>query len=220
MEKRIIQIAIDGPSGAGKSTLAKYLAKTLCITYLDTGAMYRSFAFYAWRHHVSGTDDASIKKLFETFDLRLEDGKVILNGEDVTLKIRTPEMDIKVSEFAGNPIVRKELVALQRSIGAKQSIVMEGRDIGSVVLPDTPFKFYVDASLEERAKRRYLQNIEKNLSADIEYIKQDIIRRDKIDSSRDASPLCIPEGAYVIDTSDMDIEAVAQKIIDIVNTGE
>lgn len=220
MKKRIIHIAIDGPSGAGKSTLAKYLAKTLCITYLDTGAMYRSFAYYAWLNHVCGTDDASIEKLFETFDLRFENGKVILNGEDVTLKIRTPEMDVKVSEFAVNPIVRKNLVALQRSIGAKQSIVMEGRDIGSVVLPDTPFKFYVDASLEERAKRRYLQNIKKNLSADMEYIKQDIIRRDKVDSSRDASPLCIPEGAYIIDTSEMGIEAVAQRIIDIINAGE
>lgn len=220
MENKIIQIAIDGPSGAGKSTLARYLAEKLNITYLDTGAMYRSFAYYARKNHVGGTDDKNIAELFNTFDLSFKSGRVILHGEDITHKIRTPEMDIAVSEFAVNPVVREKLVAMQREIGAKQSIVMEGRDIGSVVLKNTPYKFYIDANLEERAKRRYLQNHQTTMNVDIEYIKQDIIRRDKVDSSRDASPLCIPEGAYIIDTSDLAIEVVAQKIIDFVKAGE
>ena len=220
MENKIIQIAIDGPSGAGKSTLAKYLAGKLGILYLDTGAMYRSFAYHAEQNGVSGSDDAAIVKLFDSFHLDFDKSKVLLNGKDITAQIRTPHMDKKVSEYAVNPLIRKHLVEMQRNIWSKQSIVMEGRDIGSVVLKDAPYKFYIDANLDERAKRRYLQNLEKNPDADYEYIKNDIIRRDKVDSQRTDSPLCVPLGAHVIDTSNISVDEVAEIIIGLIKSEE
>ncbi len=216
MEK-IIQIAIDGPAGAGKSTIAKLVAEKLNILYLDTGAMYRAITFYAVQNGVEGTDNEALAKLFENFDLEFTDEKLFLNGTDITKEIRTPEIDKAISVFAANPFVREKLVKLQREIGSQRSIVMEGRDIGTVVLKDTPYKFYLDANVDVRANRRYEQNMQKGVSFDKEAIKSDIIRRDKVDSGRAADPLTIAEGSTVIDTSYMSSEEVLNTILNKVN---
>ncbi len=213
MDNAIIQIAIDGPAGSGKSTVAKKTAERLGILYLDTGAMYRAIALYASRNSVRGDDNKALDALFDSFNLEFNASRLLLNGSDITEEIRTKEIDYKVSEFAVNPFVRKKLVALQQKIGEKQSIIMEGRDICSVVLKNAPYKFYFDAPCSVRAKRRYLQNLEKGIPADYDAIYEDILRRDKIDSSREADPLAVAADAEVIDTEKYTIDEMVELIV-------
>ncbi len=214
-----IHIAIDGPAGAGKSTVAKLLSEKLNLIYLDTGAMYRSVAYAAKVAGVSCSDDDALQKIFENFNIHFGDGgkSVFLNGENISSRIRTPEIDVLVGGAAVNPFVRRHLVEMQRDIARGVGVVMEGRDIGTVVLKDTPYKFYLDASVEERARRRYEQNIARGIQSDLEEIKADIIRRDTLDSTRETDPLTKADDAIYIDSSEMEIEEVAELIISYVN---
>lgn len=210
-----IHIAIDGPAGAGKSTVAKLLSEKLNLIYLDTGAMYRSVAYAAKMKGVSCSDDEALSVIFENFDLKFADGgkTVILNGEDISKEIRTPEIDVLVGGAAVNPFVRRHLVQMQREIAKGTDVVMEGRDIGTVVLKDSPYKFYLDASVEERARRRYEQNLQRGMDSDLEAIKADIIRRDTLDSTRETDPLTKADDAIYIDSSDITIEQATELII-------
>lgn len=221
MTKEIIQIAIDGPAGAGKSSVAKILSNKLGIVYLNTGAMYRAFAYHAIKNNFdSDLSDEEVCELFENFDLVYEKENIILNGKDISSQIRTPEIDKRVSGFASNPLIRKKCVQLQQKLAQNCSIVMEGRDICKVVLPNANYKFYLDASVDERANRRYSQNLANGINEDLEDIKTDIQRRDKIDSERKADPLCIAEDAIVIDSTNLNQDEVADYIIGLVNGNE
>jgi len=215
--ERIIQIAIDGPAGAGKSTVAKKIAEKLNILYLDTGAMYRSVTYYGIKNHVRGNDDKALKTLFENMTIDFAEGKLLLNGKDISAEIRTPEVETQVSEFAANPLVREKLVEMQRKIAAGRSVVMEGRDIGTVVLKDTPHKFFLNATVEIRANRRLRQN---QRSANLQTVKQEIERRDRIDSSREKDPLSIAPGSTVIDTSELTLDEVVALILKSVSEEE
>jgi cytidylate kinase len=215
--ERIIQIAIDGPAGAGKSTVAKKIAEKLNILYLDTGAMYRSVTYCGIKNHVRGNDDKALKTLFENMTIDFAEGKLLLNGKDISAEIRTPEVETQVSEFAANPLVREKLVEMQRKIAAGRSVVMEGRDIGTVVLKDTPHKFFLNATVEIRANRRLRQN---QRSANLQTVKQEIERRDRIDSSREKDPLSIAPGSTVIDTSELTLDEVVALILKSVSEEE
>ncbi len=214
MTERSIQIAIDGPAGAGKSTVAKQLSERLGILYLDTGAMYRAFAFFCLREGLgTAPTDQQILDAFERFDLVFEGKRIFLNGEETTSAIRTPEIDKAVSPISANALIREKMVEKQKAIAAGNDIVMEGRDICDVVLPDARFKFYLDASVEERARRRWQQNAERGIESSLEDIKKDIIRRDEYDSSREATPLSVSRDAVLVDTTGMDLEDVIGLII-------
>ena len=211
MSDNVYQIAIDGPSGSGKSTLAKGAAKKLNIMYLDTGAMYRTCALCSIKIGIDPKDEEAVKKMLETMDLKIkfEDGvqHMILNGEDVTGFIRTEEVSKAASNISTWPFVRTALVDMQRKIAADQSFVVDGRDIGSVVLPNAKYKFFLTASAEARAKRRFLELQEKgDNNQTYEEVLKDIIWRDKQDSERSASPLVKVDDAVEIDTSDIGIE--------------
>ena len=211
MSDNVYQIAIDGPSGSGKSTLAKGAAKKLNIMYLDTGAMYRTCALCSIKTGIDPKDEEAVKNMLETMDLKIkfEDGvqHMILNGEDVTGFIRTEEVSKAASNISTWPFVRTALVDMQRKIAADQSFVVDGRDIGSVVLPNAKYKFFLTASAEARAKRRFLELQEKgDNNQTYEEVLKDIIWRDKQDSERSASPLVKVDDAVEIDTSDIGIE--------------
>lgn len=213
----IINIAIDGPAGSGKSTIAKIIAKKLNITYLDTGSMYRAFTYYALENNVESDDKSGIYKLLNSIDLVLDKGNVFVNDKDVTKEIRYENIDKNVSKYAAIKEVREKMVNIQRDISKGKSVIMDGRDIGSVVLPNADFKFYMDASAEERAKRRYLQNIERGKEVPYDDILKDIKLRDENDKNREVDPLVICEDATVIDTSNMTIDEVVNFIINKVN---
>lgn len=206
----VYQIAIDGPSGSGKSTLAKGAAKALGIMYLDTGAMYRTCAVCAIKTGIDSKDTDAVKKMLDEMDLqiRFSDGvqHMILNGEDVTGIIRTPEVSREASNISSLPVVRTAMVDMQRKIAADQSFVVDGRDIGSVVLPTAKYKFFLTASPEARAERRCLELKEKGTPQDYEDVLKDIIWRDKQDSERAASPLIKVDDAVEIDTSKIGIQ--------------
>ncbi len=211
MSEIVYQIAIDGPSGSGKSTLAKGAAKALGIMYLDTGAMYRTCAVAALKAGIEPKDTEAVKEMLGSMDLnvKFEDGvqHMILNGEDVTGIIRTPEVSRIASDISSLPIVRTAMVDMQRKIAADQSFVVDGRDIGSVVLPKARYKFFLTASSEARASRRLLElNSRGDYSQSYEEVLKDIIWRDKQDSERAASPLVKVDDAIEIDTSDIGIE--------------
>lgn len=209
MSENVYQIAIDGPSGSGKSTLAKGAASKLGIMYLDTGAMYRTCGLCALKTGIEPKDEDAVKKMLSEMDLniRFADGvqHMILNGEDVTGLIRTPEVSRAASDISSLPFVRTAMVDKQRKIAADQSFVVDGRDIGSVVLPNAKYKFFLTASPEARAKRRFLELQEKGTPQPLEEVLKDIIWRDKQDSERAASPLVKVDDAVEIDTSDIGI---------------
>lgn len=209
-----IQVAIDGPAGAGKGSVARALADELGLMYLDTGAMYRSFTFHAYRQGYDDTlSDDDVSELFKTFNLKFEHERVFLNNENISEKIRTPQMDKDVSGFAVNAFVRKKMVELQQNIGKNCGIVMEGRDICSVVLKDTPYKFYLDATPEIRAERRHLQNLQKGIASNYDDVLADIIRRDKVDTQRKSDPLTKTNDSIYIDSSYMTVSDVVSLII-------
>ena len=211
-------ITLDGPGGSGKTTLAKILAKELNITYLDTGAMYRGVGYFCQQRGLTIGDEESVRKIINGIDLVVmrENGeqKVIVNGNDVTPYIRTPEISMWASFVGKVAEVRLKLVEIQRKLASLSSCVLDGRDIGSYVLPDAEFKFYLSADVEERAKRRYIELKEKGKEdITLESVKEDMIARDKQDSERAFAPLCVPEGAYVIDTTNLTIEEVLDIIL-------
>lgn len=210
-------IAIDGPSGAGKSTIAKILASKLGITYLDTGAMYRAVGLKALRTGVCPSDEKQVEKMLaETeIDVATENGvqKVYLDGEEVSGFIREHRVSKAASDISAVPCVRYALVELQRKIASKKDTVLDGRDIGTFVLPNAEFKFYLTASVGERAKRRYNELLAKGEVVEFETIKKDIETRDYNDSHRAVAPLKKADDAVEIDTTYLNIEQVAEKLI-------
>ncbi|MBR2533851.1 MAG: (d)CMP kinase [Erysipelotrichaceae bacterium] len=212
-----INIAIDGPSAAGKSTIADILAERLGYTHLDTGAMYRAVAYDAFRKEIPLDDENRIVSMIEAMDLQmLPDGRVILDGEDVSDEIRTNEISMGASDVSKLEGCRKALVAMQQKICEEGGYILDGRDIGTVVLKDAPVKIYLTASAEARAQRRVLQNQEKGLEADYEQILDDIRKRDYQDMHREFSPLTKAEDAIEIDTSDLNLEEVTDLVLKII----
>lgn len=203
-------VAIDGPSGSGKSTIAKLLADKLNITYVDTGAMYRAIALHSKETGIEPVDFIS------EVEIDYHDDKVFLNGEDVSDKIRTEEISKLASKISKNLKVREFLVQKQRKISKKRSVVMEGRDIGTVVLPEADYKFYLDAGVEVRAKRRYNQLIEKGEKAEFEQVLIDLKDRDFNDMNRENSPLVKAEGAIFIDSADITLEETLDKMLNTI----
>ena len=212
-------IAIDGPAGAGKSTIAKIVAKELGFIYVDTGAMYRTLALACFRDGIDTSDEAAVVAKCESVEVTLgyEDGtqKVYLNGEDVSTEIRREEIGNLTSAIAVYPGVRKILVALQKDLASKNNVVMDGRDIGTAVLPNADLKIYLTASVETRAKRRYDELVEKGQTCDLKEIEKDIEDRDYRDMNREVSPLSQADDAVLVDSSDMTIDEVVAKIISL-----
>lgn len=215
----IINIAIDGPAGAGKSTIAKKLAAKTGFIYVDTGAMYRALTLYLMRKNIRPDDVAAIEQVLDDIDITLEyeDGMQIvkLNGENVNDKIRTQEIGINTSTASKNKCVRTKLLSLQRNIAATNNVIMDGRDIGSFVLPDAKVKIYLTASASKRAYRRWLELKEKGECGDVKQIEKEIIERDEQDMSRENSPLVQAPDAVLVDTSDMNIEQVVDTLYEI-----
>ncbi|MBQ6126114.1 MAG: (d)CMP kinase [Erysipelotrichaceae bacterium] len=212
-----INIAIDGPSAAGKSTIADILAERLGYTHLDTGAMYRAVAYDAFRKEIPLDEENRIVSMLEALDLQMfPDGRVILDGEDVSDEIRTNEISMGASDVSKLEGCRKALVAMQQKICEEGGYILDGRDIGTVVLKDAPVKIYLTASAEARAQRRVLQNQEKGLEADYEQILDDIRKRDYQDMHREFSPLTKAEDAIEIDTSDLNLEEVTDLVLKII----
>ena len=211
-------IAIDGPAGAGKSTIARSAARNLGFLYVDTGAMFRAIALYLLRNEVNIQDTDSLLKSLEEINIRIvySDGaqQIILNDENVTTYLRDEKVGNMASLSSAHPEVRAKLLQLQRNLANENDVIMDGRDIGTVVLPNADVKIYLTASVEERAKRRYLELIEKGQEADLERIKEDIRTRDYQDMNRSTAPLRQAEDAVVIDSSTMTINEVMEKIID------
>lgn len=204
-------LAIDGPAGAGKSTVAKILAKKLGYTYIDTGAMYRATTYKALRLKVDLNDPQAFGFLDST-PMIFRDGTLFMDGEDVSEKIRTHSVSNNVSVVASHIPVRNKLVAIQQKIAQDEDVVMDGRDIGTIVLPQADLKIYMTASVEERARRRHEENLANGIESDYLKIQKDIERRDKIDSSRAYNPLRQAEDAVYLDTSHLDIEQVSEQI--------
>ncbi|WP_273326385.1 (d)CMP kinase [Vallitalea guaymasensis] len=217
----IINIAIDGPAGAGKSTIAKKIAKELDIIYVDTGAMYRAFGLYCIRNNISSDQNDIINNILDDIDISIcyIDGEqqVILNDENVNQFIRDEEVGKMASEVSVNKNVRLKLVELQRNLATKKSIVMDGRDIGTYVLPNATIKIYLNASVETRAKRRHKELLEKGISRDLESIKDEIGKRDYRDMNREFAPLKKADDAIEVDTSNLSIDEVVNKILKMIN---
>lgn len=212
-------IAIDGPAGAGKSTIAKSIAKNLQFIYVDTGAMYRAVALYMIRQQIDPEDDIAITNACNNIDVTIAyvngEQQVILNGENVNSLIRTEEVGKMSSAFAKHKTVRTKMVELQRNLAAKANVIMDGRDIGTVVLPNADLKVYLTASTQERARRRWNELTDKGIACDLNEIEQDIIARDTQDMNREISPLCQAEDAILVDSSAMSIEQVINVIIQL-----
>ncbi|MBQ9730304.1 MAG: (d)CMP kinase [Clostridia bacterium] len=206
----IMNIALDGPAGSGKSTVAKILAKDYNILHLDTGAMYRACGLKALREGVDPQDTAAVEKLLPKLNVKVEyiDGKqhTILDGEDVSTAIRQNEVSMAASHISAHRAVREKLVEMQREIASEMSCILDGRDIGSVVLPNAKFKFYVTADSKVRAERRYKELIERGETVDFNELHAEIVKRDEQDSTREFSPLCKAADAIEIDTSNLGIE--------------
>ncbi|HEL2289839.1 TPA: (d)CMP kinase [Streptococcus suis] len=212
-----IQIAIDGPASSGKSTVAKIIAKNFGYTYLDTGAMYRSATYLALTNGIGVTDQNRIVALLAQYPIRFgrdENGQqlVFVGDEDVTLPIRDNQVTNNVSAVAALPLVREKLVRLQQEIAQAGGIVMDGRDIGTVVLPQAELKIFLIASVEERALRRFKENTERGIETDLESLKQEIAARDYKDSHREVSPLKAADDAITFDTTGVSIEGVVKFI--------
>lgn len=214
---KTIQIAIDGPASSGKSTVAKIIAKEFGYTYLDTGAMYRAATYIALKHQLNEDNVEQLLGLLEQHPIsfgRSEAGEqlVFVGDVDITHPIRENEVTNRVSTIAAIPVIREKLVALQQEIAQKGGIVMDGRDIGTVVLPQAELKVFLVASVDERAKRRYKENMAKGIETDLEKLKEEIAARDYKDSHRETSPLKQAEDAIYLDTTGLNIQEVVDKI--------
>ncbi len=215
-----MNVAIDGPAGAGKSTIAKAVAKELGYIYVDTGAMYRAIALYLLRNGVKAEEEDVISARCKEAEVSIEyvDGKqvVLLNGEDVNGLIRTEEVGSMASSSSTNKDVRLQLLDLQRELARKNDVIMDGRDIGTNILPNAQAKIYLTASIEVRAKRRYEELTAKNVACDYEEIKREIAIRDERDMNREIAPLRQAEDAVLLDSSDLSIDEVKEEIIRII----
>ncbi|RME33872.1 MAG: (d)CMP kinase, partial [Deltaproteobacteria bacterium] len=215
--KKLI-IAIDGPSGAGKSTVSRLLAERLGYLNIDTGAMYRSVALAAHRGGIPPGDGEALEQLCARLDLRLEvdpNGglRVMLDGEDVSAAIRTPEISRLTPLVAAVPAVRRAMVRLQRRLGREGGVVLEGRDIGTVVFPDADLKVFLHASAQERGRRRWLELKAKGIEADLDQTVREVVERDRVDMEREAAPLVRPEGAVDIDSGSLTVEQVVDRLL-------
>ena len=215
-----MKIAIDGPAGAGKSSIAKLVAKKLSFVYVDTGAMFRTVAYYFLSQGKDPSDAEMVTEECEKISISIEykDGAqhIFLDGTDVSTEIRQEEVGKNASVVAKNQAVRNRLLALQRQMAEKQDVIMDGRDIGTVVLPDAQVKIYLTASASVRAERRYKELVEKGETCNLKKIEEDIIARDEQDMNREIAPLKQAEDAVLVDSSYMTIEEVVDKIIEIV----
>ncbi len=213
-------VAIDGPAGCGKGTVTKIIAEKTGLVNIDTGSMYRCVALEALRRNISSENVKELEKMLENLDIKLINNngnqKVLLNGEDVSKDIRTPEVDSVVAKFAAIKAVRDKLTPMQRKIGEKTDSIMEGRDIGTVVFPNADVKIFLDCSLEERARRRYKQNQEKGISESYEEVLSSIIERHKLETEREIAPFVKAEDAILVDSTNMTIEEVVNTILQII----
>lgn len=212
MTDKIFQIAIDGPSGAGKSTIAKAVAARLGIDYIDTGAMYRAVGLKMKRLGIPMKEDDTLLAMLEDTDIDFSKGKVYLDGEDVSGLIRTEEISKAASDCSAFASVRRKLVQLQQKMGRAKSVIMDGRDIGTVVLKDAPYKFFLTANDEERAMRRYKELLEKGEKQSFEEVLEKLRQRDLNDSTREVTPLRKAEDAEEIDSTNMSIDEVVSYI--------
>ena len=225
MKKNGLIIAIDGPAAVGKSTMGKLIARELGFLYIDTGAIYRAITWKVLKNNINLNDENIISNMVSNTCVTIEKVNckslndyyhIFIDGEDVTEEIRNPRIDQNVSQIARLPKIRKQLIYLQRKLAEKGDIVMEGRDIGSVILPQADIKFYFTASEEERIKRRHKELINKGYSIDYEEVKKQIIQRDKIDSKRKYAPLIKAKDAILVDSTEKSIEEVKDKILKII----
>ena len=215
-----ISVAIDGPAGAGKSTIAKLVGKKYNLMYINTGAMYRAVALKAIENNLSPEKVEEICELISTMEMHFENDDLILNGENIQEKITMPNISSAVSAYASIPEIRVMLVKLQRDMSNKFNVIMDGRDIGTVVLKDANFKFFLTASAEERADRRYKELKERNLECSYEQILKDIIERDYKDTHRETDPLRKAEDAIEIDSTSLDINGVVNTINEYIEKGK
>lgn len=211
-----ISVAIDGPAGAGKSTIAKLVGKNFDLMYINTGAMYRAVALVAKENNIDENNIKELINLIDKMDMKFENDDLILNGENIQDKIILPEISSVVSKYASIKEVREKLVKLQRDMSNKFNVIMDGRDIGTVVLKDSKFKFYLTATPEARAERRYNELIKKGLDVNYNTILEDIIKRDNYDSNREVDPLRKAEDALEIDSTNLSIIEVTNKISEII----
>lgn len=213
-----IVVAIDGPAGAGKSTIAKIVANKFNLMYIDTGAMYRAVTLFARRNNILPHEIDALCDLIKSLNMHFEENELIVNGENISQAIRTPDISNNVSLYAAIKEVRELLVKCQQSMSKKYNVIMDGRDIGTVVLKDAPFKFFLTASPEVRAKRRYEELLNKHIEVKYEDILEEIIKRDHIDSTREVNPLRKADDAIQIDSSNLNINQVADTIIDTIKS--
>ena len=204
----IIRVAVDGPSGAGKSTIAKAIAKKMNIDYIDTGAMYRAIGFKMKNAGIASTDSENLQQALNHTEIDFSQGNIILDGKIINDEIRTPQISAAASEYSAIPMVRAKLVELQRAMGHKKSVIMDGRDIGTNVLTDAQYKFFITASAKERANRRYKELIEKGQDVNLDKILEDIETRDHNDMTRKLNPLKKADDAIEVDTTEMSIDQV------------
>lgn len=215
--KKNISVAIDGPSAAGKSTIAKMVAKKENFIYIDTGAMYRCVAYYCLTQKIDLNDEKAVEQAIEHIQIRLTpDNKVYLNDEDVSNQIRQDQVSLGASCVSKYQVVRSFLVDEQRKMAKAGNVILDGRDIGTVVLLNADLKIYQIASVETRAKRRYLENLERGLDADLETIKKEIEERDYQDTHREISPLKKAEDAIELDTSSLTLEEVVEQVLTLI----
>jgi len=213
----LFRIAIDGPGGAGKSTIAKLLAAKYGIPYVDTGAMYRAVGLKMTRLGLPFEESEELTAMLEDTDIDFAVENVILDGEDVSGLIRTQEISAAASDCSKLPSVRKKLVALQKKMGETRNVVMDGRDIGTNVMPDAEFKFYITATPEERARRRYLELVNKGQEADFDKVLEEINQRDYNDMHRELDPLRKADDAIEVDTTNMNIEEVLESVVRLID---
>ena len=215
-----IIVALDGPAGSGKGTITKLVAKKLGLVNIDTGAMYRCVTLECLNKNIKTEELEKISEILENINIQLkregENQIVLLNGQDVSKEIRTERIDENVAKFAAIKIVRDKITPLQQKMGENTDIIMEGRDIGTVVFPNADVKIFLDCSLEERAKRRYKQNIERGLNTPYEEVYSELIKRHKLETEREVAPLIQAEDAIYLDSSNLNIEEVTEETIRII----
>lgn len=210
---RNIKIAVDGPAGAGKSSIAKLIASSLGVEYIDTGSMYRALTLKLLKNNCNINNQKDVEEILNQTEIDFYNNSIFLDGKNVDTDIRTPEVNEKVSTVSSIKIVRDKLVSIQKKLAEKKSVIMDGRDIGTIVLPNAEYKFYLTASVEERAKRRWKEMKEKDFNVSLEEIKRDILNRDQQDMNRLINPLKRADGAIEINSTGKTMEEVVEEIL-------